>query len=71
MNTSPVPAATEPLPAPYPTTTRPYRQSVAERLYLPPSDEELAFLGRLDVHFLGARGQVNAGKAGVEYLVQR
>jgi NADH-quinone oxidoreductase subunit I len=28
-------AAAEPLPAPYPTTTRPYRQSVAERLYLP------------------------------------
>jgi len=28
-------AAAEPLPAPYPTTTQPYRQSVAERLYLP------------------------------------
>jgi len=25
----------EPLPAPYPTTTTPYRQSMAERLYLP------------------------------------
>jgi|GEM_PF-58063 len=33
MNTSPVPPAAE--PDPYPTTTRPYRQSVAERLYLP------------------------------------
>jgi NADH-quinone oxidoreductase subunit I len=33
MNASPVPEAAD--PAPYPTTTRPYRQSVAERLYLP------------------------------------
>lgn len=38
MNTAQVtPAipASEPPPAPYPTTTRPYRQSIAERLYLP------------------------------------
>jgi NADH-quinone oxidoreductase subunit I len=27
--------STDPLPAPYPTTTRPYRQGLAERLYLP------------------------------------
>jgi NADH-quinone oxidoreductase subunit I len=32
---TPTAPAGAPLPAPYPTTTRPYRQGIAERLYLP------------------------------------
>jgi NADH-quinone oxidoreductase subunit I len=35
MSTTPAPPAAGPEPEPYPTTTRPYRQSMAERLYLP------------------------------------
>src|SRR5208337_2998351 len=38
------------------------------RYRLPPSEEDLAFFCRADVHFFGARRKVDTGKAHVEDL---